>query len=130
MKNSPSHLVSLEVGESLMLRKQMLKTYKGKEPMQRRALFRTTCKRKGKVCKVVIDSGCIENIVSNEMIEKLKLQKFPHETPYKISWLNDSQSILVSEQALIGFSIGGYKDKVVCDVVLMDCCHVLLGRPW
>ena len=23
-----------------------------------------------------------------------------------------------------------YKDKVLCDVIPMDVCHVLLGRPW
>lgn len=27
-------------------------------------------------------------------------------------------------------SIGGsYKDQIVCDVVDMDVCHILLGRP-
>lgn len=29
------------------------------------------------------------------------------------------------------FSIGNnYKDKVWCDVVAMDACHILLGRHW
>ena len=23
-----------------------------------------------------------------------------------------------------------YKDKVWCDVIPMDACHLLLGRPW
>ena len=23
-----------------------------------------------------------------------------------------------------------YKDKIVCDVMPMDVCHILLGRPW
>ena len=23
-----------------------------------------------------------------------------------------------------------YTDKVVCDVMPMDVCHILLGRPW
>jgi hypothetical protein len=23
-----------------------------------------------------------------------------------------------------------YKDEVLCDVVPMDACHILLGRPW
>ena len=21
-------------------------------------------------------------------------------------------------------------DEVLCDIMLMDCCHILLGRPW
>lgn len=28
------------------------------------------------------------------------------------------------------FNIGGYKDKILCDVLPMDVCHLLLGRPW
>lgn len=28
------------------------------------------------------------------------------------------------------FHIGRYKDKVMCDIMSMDVCHILLGRPW
>ena len=29
------------------------------------------------------------------------------------------------------FSIGKrYVDEVICDVIPMDACHLLLGRPW
>lgn len=28
------------------------------------------------------------------------------------------------------FQIGTYQDKVLCDVMPMDVCHMLLGRPW
>ena len=31
---------------------------------------------------------------------------------------------------LISFSIGKYKDEVLCDVVPMHAGHILLGRPW
>ncbi|KAF7826900.1 Transposon Ty3-G Gag-Pol polyprotein [Senna tora] len=36
------------------------------------------------------------------------------------------QSLVV----LISFSIGKYKDEVLCDVVPMQASHLLLGRPW
>ena len=26
--------------------------------------------------------------------------------------------------------MGNYKDNVLCDVVPMEACHILLGRPW
>ncbi|XP_074314303.1 uncharacterized protein LOC141649516 [Silene latifolia] len=26
--------------------------------------------------------------------------------------------------------MGPYKDEVLCDVIPMDACHLLLGRPW
>ena len=39
--------------------------------------------------------------------------------------------VTVSKRALVSISIGStYKDDVVCDVVPMDTCHLLLGRPW
>ena len=37
---------------------------------------------------------------------------------------------MVNEQAWVEFSIVGYKDKLLCDVLPMDACHVLLGRSW
>lgn len=69
-------------------------------------------------------------MVSSEMVNKLNLQKFPHELPYKVSWLSNGKYLLVREQAVIEFQIGGYKDKVVCDIFPMDFYHLLLGRPW
>lgn len=39
--------------------------------------------------------------------------------------------IKVSKCCLFQFSIGKkYKDEVWCEVIPMDACHVLLGRPW
>ena len=37
---------------------------------------------------------------------------------------------MVSEQCLVKFKIGHYFDEVLCDIIPMDCCHILLGRPW
>ena len=37
----------------------------------------------------------------------------------------------VSRRACVTFSIRKkYKDEIWCDVVDMDVCHLLLGRPW
>jgi hypothetical protein len=57
------------------------------EPSQRKNLFGTMCKSKGKCCKLIIDNGSIDNLVSVEMVEKLGLQKDMHPTPYKFSCL-------------------------------------------
>jgi hypothetical protein len=38
--------------------------------------------------------------------------------------------VSVTKQCLVEFNIGGYNDKVLCDVIPMDVCHLLLGRPW
>ncbi|KAJ9567692.1 hypothetical protein OSB04_003658, partial [Centaurea solstitialis] len=37
----------------------------------------------------------------------------------------------IKGKALLSFSIGkSYQDQVLCDVIPMDACHMLLGRPW
>ena len=36
----------------------------------------------------------------------------------------------VKKQVLVSFRIGKYKDKVLCDVVLIQAAHILLGQPW
>lgn len=36
----------------------------------------------------------------------------------------------VSQQCLLNFQIGNLNEKVLCDVVEMDACHILLGRSW
>ena len=75
-----------ETGEALVMRKVLLKPIKeADEPAQRKALFRTVCKVQGKCCKVIIDGGSTDNLVSTAVIEKLNLQKTRHPIPYKVS---------------------------------------------
>eukprot|EP00253_Pinus_taeda_P029193 PITA_29193 len=120
-----------ERGESLILNKVLLKQAKEvAEPPQRKTLFRTICKVQGKCCQMMIDSGSTNNLVSIEVVEKLKLKTMRHPTLYKVSWLQKGHQLLVSEQCEVEFQVGKYKDKIVCDVMPMDVCHILLGRPW
>jgi hypothetical protein len=120
-----------EDGTSLMLRKVLLKPEAEVEkPVQRNSLFRTTCKTKDRVCKVIIDSGSTDNLVSTEMVEKLELETTAHPKPYKVSWLQKGHQVMVTKQCLVEFKIGGYRDEILCDVIPMDVCHILLGRPW
>jgi hypothetical protein len=37
---------------------------------------------------------------------------------------------MATKQFLVEFKIGGYRDDILCDVIPMDVCHVLSGRPW
>ena len=114
-----------------MMNKVLLKPKKEQvELAQRKSLFKTKCKLQGKCCKMVIDSGSTKNIVSTEMVENLRLKKTKHPIPYKVSWLHKGHQILVSEQCEVDFQIGPYKDKILCDVMPMDVCHILLGRSW
>ena len=60
----------------------------------------------------------------------MALTIIPHPKPYKLHWLNESGDLIIQHQVKVKLSIGKYKDSVLCDVVLMEACHVLLGRPW
>eukprot|EP00253_Pinus_taeda_P015165 PITA_15165 len=95
-----------ETGEALVLNKVLLKPAKEvAEPDQRKALFRTVCKSRGKCCKLIIDSGSTDNLVAVEMVEKLGLKKLKHPTPYKVSWLQKGHQLLVDEQCEVEFQI-------------------------
>jgi hypothetical protein len=98
--------------------------------VQRTILFRTACKTKDRKCKVIVDSGSTDNLVSTEMVEKLELKTIDHLSPYKVSWLQKGHQVSVTKQCLVDIKIGGYNDKILCDVIPMDVCHLLLGRPW
>lgn len=49
-------------------------------------IFSTTCSIKNSVCKLIIDGGSCENVVSQE-VNKLGLKTSDHPQPYKLSWL-------------------------------------------
>ena len=80
---------------------------------------------------MIIDSGSVENITSKSLVTKLGLKTEKHPSPYKISWIKKGTETLVTQQCRVTFSMGKcYVDEVVCDVVEMDACHLILGRPW
>ena len=79
---------------------------------------------------MIIDSGSCVNVASATMVRKLNLQTVKHARPYKLQWLSDCGEVRVTKQVLVRFSIGKYKDEVLCDVVPMYATHLLLGRPW
>ena len=118
-------------GEMLVIRRA-LSGFAAQEDMdQREAIFHTRCTIGGKVCSLIVDGGSCANVVAKTVVEKLKLEVIPHPKPYTIQWLNQGKGIHISSRCLISLSIGkSYKDEVWCDVVPMDACHVLLGRPW
>jgi hypothetical protein len=53
-----------------------------------------------------------------------------HPIPYKVLWLQKGHQVTITEQCLVEFKIGGYRDEILCDVIPMDVCHIFLGRPW
>jgi hypothetical protein len=77
----------VEGGRNLIMRKVILNREKEvEEPVQRTNLFRTSCKTKDKFCKMIIDSGRTDKLVSKNMVEKLELETTAHPNLYKVSW--------------------------------------------
>jgi hypothetical protein len=130
--------VSPDIGESLMIWRSMV--IPKKEQRQSRNnedywfqtnIFQTRCTSGGKVCQVIVDSGNCENMVSKVKVDKLKLCCETHPHPNRIAWFKKGNAVTINKRCLINFSISKtYKDEVWCDVILMDACHMLLGRPW
>lgn len=52
-----------------------------KEEGQHMNLFKTHCYIENKVCNLIVDSGKMENMVSQKLIDYLKLSIEPHENP-------------------------------------------------
>jgi hypothetical protein len=118
-------------GESLVTRRALSAQVKEDDmEQQRENIFHTRCHINNKVCSMIIDGGSCTNVASTTLVEKLNFPTLKHPMPYKLKWLNDCGEIKVTKQVLISFSIGKYKDEVLCDVVPMHAGHILLGRPW
>ncbi|KAH9649250.1 hypothetical protein KPL70_025911 [Citrus sinensis] len=93
-------------------------------------IFHTRCHIKDKICSMIIDGGSYTNVASTSLVEKLNLKTLKHPRPYKLQWLNDCGEVKVNKQVLVSFSIGRYKDEVLCYVIPMHAGHILLGQPW
>jgi len=97
---------------------------------QRENIFHTRCLINNILCSMIIDRASCANVASTRVVEKLGLPTISHTQPYKLQLLSEKGEIMVNKLVLITFSIGKYKDDVLCDVVPMEATHILLGRPW
>jgi len=73
-----------------------------------------------KLCSHIIDSGSCVNVASTKVLGNHGLKTITHAKSYKLSWLIEEGEIKVDKQVLINFSIGSYKDEVLCDLVPME----------
>ncbi|XP_056855628.1 uncharacterized protein LOC130505043 [Raphanus sativus] len=79
---------------------------------------------------ILVTRRSCTNVASDTLVKKLGLVTRPLARPFRLEWLNEAGEQYVKEQVTVPLSIGRYEDEVVCNVLPMDACHVLLGRPW
>jgi bacterioferritin-associated ferredoxin len=103
--------------ESLIVHRVLSTQMERVEQNQRHTLFQTKC-------------GSCNNLASSDMVDKLALTTKPHPHPYHIQRLNNSGKAKVTKLVRLNFSTSPYHDVVECEVVPMQACHILLGRPW
>jgi hypothetical protein len=95
-----------ELGLALIIKKTLLTPKDdSNEDWLRTNIFYSTCNIGGRVCNMIIDSGSCENVVSQEVVDKLqfKVEEYPH--PYNLSWLKKGNEIKVTRRCLVSFSI-------------------------
>lgn len=120
-----------DTGQLLVIRRKLLSPQGIEESCLRTNIFRSSSTIRGEVCRFMINSCRCTNVILEEAVAKLALFAEPHPTPYKLAWLNTQTDIRISKRCKVPFSIGSsYHDLVCRDVVPMDACHYLLGRPW
>src|SRR4051812_8524560 len=100
------------------------------EQDQRQNLFQTRGVVKERAIRIIIDGGSCNNLASVDMVEKLALPTRQRPHSYYIQWFESSCKIKVTRTVRVHFTIGTYSDFVDCDVVPMQACSLLLGRPW
>jgi hypothetical protein len=93
-------------------------------------LFQTRGIVKERAIRIIIDGGSCNNLASVDMVEKLALPTRQHPHPYYIQWFESSRKLKVTRTARVHFTIGTYSDFADYDVVPMQACSLLLGRPW
>nr|GEW46154.1 hypothetical protein [Tanacetum cinerariifolium] len=94
-------------------------------------IFQTKCLVKEKICYMIIDGGSCENLVSKALVKAIKLPTKPHPSPYHIGRIKKGLALKVTEICKVPLAIEKYYNELVtCDIVDMEACHVLLGRPW
>jgi hypothetical protein len=97
---------------------------------QRCSLFQTQCTIKEKACKLIIDSGSYCNGISRAVVASLGLSTWRIPEPKHVEWLNSCGVLKVTHKVRVPFTVDDYDDEVECDVLPLEVCGLLLGRPW
>jgi hypothetical protein len=74
----------------------------------------------------MIDSGGI----SKSVVEALGLSTWHIPAPRHVEWVNSCGMLKITHKVRVPFIVDDYADEVECDVLPLEVCGLLLGRPW
>lgn len=69
-------------------------------------------------------------MISKDLVYPLGLSTWRHPQSHYVEWLHNSGGLKITHKMRVPFVVGDYIDKMDCNVVPMDVCGLLLGRPW
>ena len=128
IKQQPLDVASPD--QQLFIVRHILHAAEPEPTTQRETIFQSRCNIGDLLCRLIIDSGSCTNVAAKNLVDRLKPPTRPHPIPYKIKWLDNSNSLDIRQQAQIDFTLGAYSDSIWCDILPMTACQLLLGRPW
>jgi hypothetical protein len=78
----------------------------------------------------MIDSGSYCNGISKSVVEALGLSTWHIPEPRHVEWVNSYGMLKITHKVHVLFTVNDYVDEVECDVLPLEVCGLLLGRPW
>jgi hypothetical protein len=79
----------------------------------------------------LFDTGSQANLISEDIVKKLDLEKTPHPKPYPLGSICDNAKFHVTRRCKLRFVItANYTDEVELDVIPLDICGILFGIPY
>jgi hypothetical protein len=78
----------------------------------------------------MIDNGSYYNGISKAVVKTLGLSTWRIPEPRHVEWVNRCGMLKITHKVRVPFTVDDYVDEVECDVLPLEVCGLLLGRPW
>jgi hypothetical protein len=66
------------------------------EKGQRSNIFKSECRIKEKVCKLIIDGGSFTNVINSNVVDALSLSTWWIPMPHYMHWMNQSDTLKIT----------------------------------
>jgi hypothetical protein len=98
---------------------------------KRNEIFHTRVITNNVKVDTLVDSGSQANLMSEYVVNNLVYETKSHPKPYPLGWICGDNNLQVTRQCKIKFAItSNYVDEVELDIVPLDICEIVLGRPY